>query len=180
MVGSLIRLVDRKFRMEMECVQQAMELILDILLYRIVHRSIWISFSNCFPSDSYLFSFNHRRGFAKMTEFAAFFFRNPLRGSFLSPRDRKQTLLRKNIFLLIALVIADSKVDSHTHVIVYDDSIVQKKKKILQFYFVIYTFYCLVLHRKKKINKQASLLSSIRFCSRERLKQFFGSNNFFT
>lgn len=73
MVGSLIRLVDRKFRMEMECVQQAMELILDILLYRIVHRSIWISFSNCFPSDSYLFSFNHRRGFAKMTEFAAFF-----------------------------------------------------------------------------------------------------------
>lgn len=115
--------------MEMECVQQAMELILDILLYRIVHRSIWISFSNCFPSDSYLFSFNHRRGFAKMTEFAAFFFRNPLRGSFLSTRDRKQTLLRKNIFLLIALAIADSKVDSRIYVIVYDDSIVHTKKK---------------------------------------------------
>lgn len=61
-----------------------------------------------------------------MTEFAAFFFRNPLRGSFLPPRDRKQTLLRKNIFLLIALAIADSKLDSHIHVIVYD--IVQKKK----------------------------------------------------
>ena len=97
MVGPLIRLVDRKFRMEMECVQQAMELILDILLYRIVHRSIWISFSNCFPSDSYLFSFNHRRGFAKMTEFAAFFQKPAER--IVSPSTRSQTnLIEKKYF----------------------------------------------------------------------------------
>lgn len=75
---------------------------------------------------------------------------------FLSTRSQTN-LIGKNIFLLIALAIADSKVDSRIHVIVYDDSIVhtQKNKQILQFYFVIYTFYCLVLRRKKKINKQA-------------------------
>lgn len=158
MVGSLIRLVDRKFRMEMECVQQAMELILDILLYRIVHRSIWISFSNCFPSDSYLFSFNHRRGFAKMTEFAAFFPKPAERIVSLYTRSQTNLIEKKYFFVNCpSYCWLEGRFSYPRHRLrwFYSTQKKKKNKQILQFYFVIYTFYCLVLHRKKKINKQA-------------------------